>query len=154
MSNEIEQTYTKYDDDDDFIDDAFDATIDDSYLSHGSSEHAYAVPKRCRAIYDFKVCLNENLSVNLVTSLLKLLIHNFVFMWRHVFEGICFQCLLWVWSHWLVLVVSCCQNKTETGTRLYYFILTLQIFQLLVFPQCQQSHLFKLTFSLMIYDLH
>ena len=98
MSNEIEQTYTKYDEDDDYIDDTFDATGDDSSLSHGSSEHPYAVPKRCRAIYDFQVCLNENLSVNLVTSLLKLLIHlyvlgihDFILMWHHVFEGICFQ---------------------------------------------------------------
>jgi len=76
MSNEIEQTYTKYDEDDDYIDDTFDATRDDSSLSHGSSEQPYAVPKRCRAIYDFQVCLNENenLSVNLVTSLLQLLI--------------------------------------------------------------------------------
>ena len=89
MSNEIEQTYTKYDEDDDYIDDTFDATTDDSSLSHGSSEHPYAVPKRCRAIYDFQVCLNENLSVNLVTSLLKLLIHlyvlgihDFIFMWN------------------------------------------------------------------------
>lgn len=58
MSNEIEQTYTKYDDDDDFIDDTFEATkYDDSYLSHGSSDHAYPVPKRCRAIYDFQVFL-------------------------------------------------------------------------------------------------
>lgn len=63
MSNEIEQTYTKYDDDDDFIDDTFEATkYDDSYLSHGSSEHAYPVPKRCRAIYDFQVNLFEVLT--------------------------------------------------------------------------------------------
>ena len=56
MSNEIEQTYTKYDEDDDFIDDTFDGSKNnESYLSHGSSEHPYAVPKRCRAIYDFQV---------------------------------------------------------------------------------------------------
>ncbi|XP_071127276.1 F-BAR and double SH3 domains protein 2-like isoform X2 [Mytilus edulis] len=64
MSNEIEQTYTKYDDDDDFIDDTFEATkYDDSYLSHGSSEHAYPVPKRCRAIYDFQASNGDELDM-------------------------------------------------------------------------------------------
>lgn len=74
MSNEIEQTYTKYDEDDDYIDDTFDATGDDSSLSHGSSEHPYAVPKRCRAIYDFQagnsdeLDMVENEQLEIVTS--------------------------------------------------------------------------------------
>lgn len=56
MSNEIEQTYTKYDEDDDFIDETFEASKhEESYLSRGHSDQQYTEPKRCRAIYDFQV---------------------------------------------------------------------------------------------------
>lgn len=74
MSNEIEQTYTKYDEDDDFIDDTFEVTKEDSYLSHGSSERPYAVPKKCRAIYDFQASnvdeldMTENEELEIVAS--------------------------------------------------------------------------------------
>ena len=55
-SDDHEPTYTHYDDDDDdFLDDTFDMSKNDTIISQNHTESKF--PTRCRALYDFQVSL-------------------------------------------------------------------------------------------------
>ena len=51
--DDLEPTYTNYEEEDDFIDDTFDYSVIDTTVKSTSSSQKY--PIKCRSIYEFSV---------------------------------------------------------------------------------------------------
>ena len=61
QADDLEPTYTNYEDEDDFIDDTFDYSVGDTTVRHTSSSQKY--PIKCRSIYEFSVSNNLLMTV-------------------------------------------------------------------------------------------